>query len=67
VRETAQIIANGGKPAASARLNVAERAEPVGAVLSRGSQGTNRSAVARLEQWLHSVQSRRRDVAGSLN
>lgn len=37
--------------------------EPVGAALSSSPQGTNRSSVARLEQWLRLIQSRRRDGA----
>jgi tetratricopeptide (TPR) repeat protein len=39
----------------------------VGAAMSLSSHGTRSSVVARLEQWLNSVQSRRRDVSGPLN
>lgn len=46
------------------RPGVTECAEPVGAARSVSPPGINRSAVIRLEQWLHLIQARRRDVSG---
>ncbi len=65
VGEDAPVAGNDGDDhLAQIRPSVTECAEPVGAALSLSSHGMNRSAVARLEQWLHLIQSRRRDISG---
>ena len=55
---------DGDEHVARIRLDVTECAEPVGAARSVSPPGMNRSAVTRLEQWLHLIQARRRDVSG---
>jgi tetratricopeptide (TPR) repeat protein len=55
---------NGDDHLAPIRPGLTECAEPVTAALSLSPQGMDRSAVARLEQWLHLIQARRRDVSG---
>ncbi len=60
-----QVVGNDGDDhLARIRPGVTECAEPVGAALSLSPPGMNRSAVTRLEQWLHLIQARRRDVSG---
>lgn len=44
-----------------------ERPVSVGAAMSLNSYGTKRPVVTRLEQWLNSVQSRRRDIPDPRN
>lgn len=63
-RGTARVTENGDDHVVSVFTDLAERAEPVAAALSLRPQGTSRSSVARLEQWLHLIQVRRRDVSG---
>ena len=55
---------DGDEHVARIRPGVTECAEPVGAARSVSPPGMNRSAVTRLEQWLHLIQARRRDVSG---
>lgn len=52
---------------APALTDLAGESEPVAAALSitSTSQSPSRSSVARLEQWLHLIQTRRRDGSGS--
>ena len=65
VAEDAPAVGNDGDEyVARIRPGVTECAEPVGAARSVSPSGMNRSAVARLEQWLHLIQARRRDVCG---
>ena len=65
VGEDAPAVGNDGDEyVARIRPGVTECAEPVGAARSVSPSGMNRSAVARLEQWLHLIQARRRDVCG---
>ena len=65
VAEDAPAVGNDGDEyVARIRPGVTECAEPVGAARSVSPSGMNRSAVARLEQWLHLIQARRRDVSG---
>lgn len=65
VGEDAQVVGNDGDDhLARIRPGVTECAEPVGAARSVNPPGLNRSAVTRLEQWLHLIQARRRDVSG---
>lgn len=45
------------------RHGLTEGAEPGGAAQSLSHQGMDRSVVVRLEQWLHLIQARRRDVS----
>lgn len=62
---TDQVIENDGDDnLAPIRQGFAECAEPVAAALSLGAQETSKTVVARLEQWLHLIQARRRDVSG---
>lgn len=61
----AQVIANDSDDhLAPIRPGLAECAKPVAAGPSLSLQETDRSVVARLEQWLHLIQARRRDVSG---
>lgn len=65
VGEDARVAGNDGdEHLAQIRPGVTECAEPVSAALSLSPPGMNRSAVARLEQWLHLIQARRRDISG---
>jgi tetratricopeptide (TPR) repeat protein len=61
----AQVIENDGDDHLfPIRPGLAECAEPVAAGPSLSLQEMDRSVVARLEQWLHLIQARRRDVSG---
>ena len=61
----AQVIENDSDDHLSPiRPGLAECAEPVAAGPSLSLQQTDRSVVERLEQWLHLIQARRRDVSG---
>lgn len=65
VGAAAQVAGNDDDQLAPIRPGLTESVEPVGIARSLSPQGTSRSAVARLEQWLHLIRARRRDVAGS--
>lgn len=65
VGRAAQVTEKGDDCKAPALMDLAEYVEPGAAVLSLSPQSTSRSSVARLEQWLHLIQSRRRDVSSS--
>lgn len=66
VAGAAEVSRSGGDHCVPTLPDLAERGEPVGAVLSRSSQEASRSAVVRLEQWLQFIQARRRDVSRSI-
>ena len=59
----AQVTEKSNDHVAPAFTDLAERAEPAAAP-SFSPQNTSRSSVARLEQWIHLIQTRRRDVSG---
>lgn len=61
---TAQVAEKRDAAVASVLADVVQRAEPVAAALSLSPQGSHRSAVARLEQWVQLIQLRRRDGSG---
>lgn len=65
VGEVAQVTEHGENRAAPTLTDLAKGTEPAGAVLSINPRGIGRSSVARLEQWLHLIQARRRDGSGS--
>ncbi|MDH4152215.1 MAG: tetratricopeptide repeat protein [Nitrospira sp.] len=58
---TAHVTETGDAQVASTLSDLAQRAKPVAAALSLGPQGSSRSSIARLEQWLQLIQARRRD------